>query len=100
MNLTKRHNAYSFGDHSFGQLGSQQETDINRMGTNVSAAKFVKCANNESHGFLLDKEGQVYVYGQNSQGQLGLNHNQALLKHPMVANPFLSQVKDIDTKGQ
>jgi alpha-tubulin suppressor-like RCC1 family protein len=59
--------------------------------------KYIKCVNNESHGFLLDKQGTVYCFGQNSTGQLGLNHSQSLSN--LSPTPFLTNITDIATKS-
>ena len=72
---------------------------LNRMDSPEESGKFIKCVNNNSHGFLLDKEGRVWVFGENSQGQLGLNHSEPL-STGLQQNPFLRGIKDMASKGE
>ena len=59
--------------------------------------KFIRSVNNENHGFLLDNVGQVYGFGDNTGGQLGLNHNQRV--EGMHLNTYLQDIQDIGSKG-
>ena len=59
--------------------------------------KFIRSVNNENHGFLLDNQGRLFGFGENTSGQLGMNHNKRV--EGMQMNPYLQDVEDIASRG-
>ena len=53
----------------------------------------------ENHGFIINYEKNVYVWGDNGSGQLGIGTNDVVktpILHPLLPS---KKVKDIKTKG-
>ncbi|BDR54485.1 hypothetical protein KIMH_05960 [Bombiscardovia apis] len=67
--------AYSWGDNSFGQLGDGSTTAHLKPApiTMPANTKFVEVsAGYDQHSLALDDKGNVYAWGRNDKGQLGL----------------------------
>ena len=93
MALTAEGGLYSWGEAQGGQLGFNLDTVIRKMrdwGLNSSdlyihtpmrlygklaSKKVVQVACGEAHTLALTHEGEVFAWGQNSNGQLGLGFN-------------------------
>ncbi|KAI1626895.1 regulator of chromosome condensation 1/beta-lactamase-inhibitor protein II [Exophiala viscosa] len=54
--------------------------------TNLRGFEIQKLASGDTHSLVLDKEGRVFAFGDNSNGQLGLDHNS---ESPYVDSPSL-----------
>ncbi|MFA6866250.1 MAG: hypothetical protein WCR54_01905, partial [Clostridia bacterium] len=67
---------YSWGNNDNGQLGdcTTQESNLPQQ-IILSGEKFNKIAIGETHTIALSDEGELYAWGNNSNGQLGLNSN-------------------------
>jgi alpha-tubulin suppressor-like RCC1 family protein len=65
---------YSFGNNSYGQLGISDK--INRLHPTLiedsEIGKIVGISAGGGHSFLLNARGQIFSFGLNGQGQLGL----------------------------
>ncbi|QDZ21158.1 RCC1 -like regulator of chromosome condensation protein [Chloropicon primus] len=66
---------YAFGDNSQGQLGVGDNLDREGLAPlpSVFANDFVGISSGESHSIAVTREGEVFVWGSNEHGQLGLN---------------------------
>lgn len=78
---------YAWGDNGYGQLG------INSCDNHASSPKLVKSlarnvtiqiACGANHTLALTADGNVYAWGQNTFGQLGLKHRQGPQKDPAL----------------
>ena len=58
--------------------------------------KVVQIACGQSHSLCLTSEGQVYSWGANGQGQLGLGQGTRDQKEPMLVSGFDVKIKAID----
>ena len=89
---------YTCGDNSYGQLGlnnmTAQSTLQQVLGVNGSGniSGVTKISAGDTHSIFLSSDGTVYVCGNNSDGQLGLNN---------ATNKFstVQQVKGVDGSG-
>jgi alpha-tubulin suppressor-like RCC1 family protein len=85
--ITKQGYVYAFGSNGFGQLGisnNHQHSSSNNGNTNLNARclprrvddlKYVTCikvAAGLKHSVAMSKDGEIYVWGDNSSGQLGI----------------------------
>jgi len=74
--LDDKNHIYSFGENFFGQLGLGDENDRNipELLTKIpkESEKIIKIACGGNHTLLLDDKNQIYSFGENSCGQLGL----------------------------
>jgi alpha-tubulin suppressor-like RCC1 family protein len=78
MVLTKSGQVYSWGHNRFGQLGIDNNKDQNKpqlidIGKKVIIQKI--CCGND-HNLLLSKDREVYTFGKNSCGQLGIGNKE------------------------
>ncbi len=70
---------FAWGDNADGQLGRGNTTGVNEpvyvadTGTPMQGKTIVAVAAGYRHALALDSSGQVYAWGDNSQGQLGNN---------------------------
>lgn len=48
----------------------------------INAADIVKAASGDYHTLLLSKKGDVYAFGKNTFGQLGLGNNETDIIEP------------------
>ena len=95
---------YSFGDNSFGQLGREILPDNpleilpihSNFPQNAIPHKISACG---SHAFLIDTQSNIYAWGENINGELGLGHSRPV--GCLVPNNFLpsNKIKDIQSKG-
>ncbi|KAJ5068169.1 secretion-regulating guanine nucleotide exchange factor [Anaeramoeba ignava] len=74
--LTSNHIVYGIGSNSYGQLGSDENFDYTEipilMMKNVSK---IFSGNTSEHAFLLDPNEELFVCGNNGDGQLGLGES-------------------------
>ena len=79
MALDKDGNVWSWGDNSFGQLGNGN-FDYNYSGAPVRVLKpgdvpltnIVSIDAGFEHSLAIDRDDNVWVWGRNDEGQLGL----------------------------
>lgn len=108
---------YSWGWNEFGQLGTSPEEEIKReIRHGSSAAKQLVIHENsddpesqhgrikqltvgEDHNLIRDEEGNVYAFGDNSKGQLGMGHYKDLHTPTLVSALPENGVKEISTCG-
>ena len=74
--ITKDGTLYSFGDNGYGQLGLGDNTPMNIpilvAALNDLKVKVVSCGNN--HTVIITEDGNLYSFGKNEFGQLGLGN--------------------------
>jgi alpha-tubulin suppressor-like RCC1 family protein len=72
--LTSRGWIFSFGDNTFGQLGlgDTYDREIPTLIIEPGLGKLIAMAAGDHHSLLLNNQGQVFAFGLNDFGQLGL----------------------------
>jgi alpha-tubulin suppressor-like RCC1 family protein len=76
--LTYSNEIYSWGFNYFGQLGLGQnisQSTPQKLGFPFQGEKVKEIVGGKSHTIALTHLNEVYVWGNNSKGQLGLDHN-------------------------
>jgi alpha-tubulin suppressor-like RCC1 family protein len=96
--LTSKGRIFSEGNNSYGQLGQGDNqprttfTEITSIPTNIT---FI--SSGSQHTLALDENGDVWSWGLNSNGQLGLGHNNNQLTPSKVILP--SPITQISAGG-
>lgn len=79
MYLHRENKLLAFGNGSFGQLGSGDTRNVDKTPVDVkltiptdTAVKQITCG--YEHTMVLLSNGDLYAFGRNNQGQLGLGH--------------------------
>ena len=77
LGLSQTGKVYAWGNNEWGQLGLKHsdkecKPTLIQMPNNVSV-KQISCGSH--HSLLLTTDGDIYSFGHNGHGQLGLNHN-------------------------
>lgn len=74
MILTDQHSVLSFGDDRYGQLGigNQYYESIPLIVRVSGSSEIIAISAGEFHSLILDSKGQVFSFGENKDGQLGL----------------------------
>ena len=96
--LTSNGDVLSCGNYIFGQLG--READTNKSSSFQKIEDFAKISRIEcgnAHSLCIDIDNNLYVFGYNIQGQLGLSD--FALRHKPIKNPSLSNIIDISKGG-
>lgn len=95
---------YSVGDGEYGKLGLNSTTDytipqeITYFSTNN--IKVVRVYAGEYHAMALTDGGDLYGWGRNDKGQLGLGHtNQVLVPTALDMTDFSGNIADVDLGG-
>ena len=97
--LTLEGNIYSFGDNYDGQLGLD-DGDIKQTNTptlirNVPEIRRIECG--QFHCLCIDINDNLWVFGSNDYGQLGLGDKKN--RYKPIFHPILSNIMDISSKG-
>ena len=76
--LTEDGEVYAFGNNKKGQLGLN-DTDERLVPTKIDSnyygnKKITQISTGDSHSLILTEDGEVYAFGYNGKGQLGLNN--------------------------
>ena len=73
--VTRAGTVYAWGSNRFGQLGLGNETSRNvpRRVEDLQHVPCVQVAAGEKHSVALSKQGEIYVWGENAKGQLGVS---------------------------
>ena len=90
--LDSEGNVFTVGENSHGQLGlghstSQNQNELNKI-PNIPSIKVISCVG--SSCYLIDFEGNLWSFGNNSRGQLG-HGNKTNINTPKIIN----KLKDI-----
>jgi alpha-tubulin suppressor-like RCC1 family protein len=79
---------YTWGENSEGQLGLGNTENRNRP-TRISDSQLkdaIQIAGGFKHSMVLTKTGQVYTFGQNNLGQLGIGNSRGKLVPTLVSS--------------
>ncbi len=76
MALTKSGEVYTWGDNRYGQLGDGTQTNSTipkdiTSSFNLINDKIIKVSTGEVNSMALSEKGRIYIWGDNSNGQLG-----------------------------
>lgn len=94
--LDKNGSVYSFGDNEFGYLGLDSDAESIPQPTKIESLKSIiitKASCGSPHSLLLDISGNVYSFGYNRYGELGLGHNDNRSVPVLIEN--ISNIVDI-----
>ncbi len=83
---------YVFGDNIYGELGLNDNVDRNRPIRNdffTEKGSIKQIALGGRHSMILMENGDLYVFGHNEDGQLGLNNN--LSRNRPIRNDFFKK---------
>ena len=93
--LTSSGDVYSFGSNRFGQLGlNDKNIESINMPTlipDIPKIKRIECGN--THSMCIDIDRNLWVFGNNYYGQLGLKDRESIYKP--VIHPILRNITDI-----
>ena len=92
--LTLEGNIYSFGDNHKGQLGlnsTLKKTNMPTLIINIPEIRRIECG--YYHSMCIDVNGNLWVFGENNDGQLGLDDTEP--RYKPIKHPILSNVIDI-----
>lgn len=91
--------AWGYNDH--GQLLSNDKDIIYHSFKLLRAdAKCENIVSGSDHIFVVDKEFNIWGYGRNDQGQLGLGHNNEMVDLVKCEALTSARVNQIKTKGK
>lgn len=77
MLIDDKNQIYAFGSNYYGQLGSWDQEDksiIWKLTLPEGVGKIAGISCGGSHTVLFDDKSQIYAFGKNKYGQLGLYH--------------------------
>lgn len=84
--LTDWGNLYTFGSNSVGQLGcgdsdgSSSSIIEPKLVSALGTKKIVQIAVGDKHNIVLTNEGELFAWGLNNRGQLGIGHTKNVSK--------------------
>ncbi|OQR89518.1 transcription factor [Thraustotheca clavata] len=103
--ITSDNKVFAMGDNEFGQLGTEDIDDnsdneklkILALPTEISSLKkheWIQCHCGESHSMVLNAKGQVFSWGKNDRGQLGLGNTSSHESKPtkITTLPVIKQL--------
>jgi alpha-tubulin suppressor-like RCC1 family protein len=74
--IDSENNAYAWGFNNYGQLGvDKNDNNINVPTKVVGETKWRKIAAGEFHALGLSESNEIFAWGRNTTGQLGLGYN-------------------------
>ena len=97
--LTSNNDILSCGNHYLGQLGRDVEDDeCSPLFQKIpNLPKIKRISGGYNHSFCIDENNDLYVFGYNNAGQLGLKNFSH--KYNPVKHPKLSNIIDISNGG-
>ncbi|EFN71675.1 RCC1 and BTB domain-containing protein 1 [Camponotus floridanus] len=102
MVITDENKLYGWGDNYNGQISfdrAQKYYKYPREITTFSENKIVKMVCGFSHTLAITNKGELYAWGDNFYGQLGVKNNQKPSGPIMVNVPQMGKVLNIDAYG-
>ncbi|KAK7079242.1 putative E3 ubiquitin-protein ligase herc4, partial [Halocaridina rubra] len=78
---------YAWGENGFGQLGlntTESHTDLPKLVKSLARVQIVQVACGSNHTLALSSSGELYSWGLNSLGQLGLGHRESPQREPTL----------------
>jgi len=102
--VSNSNKVYSFGWNDCHQLGRQTPITENANGYAPitfpgEGVKAKSVATGDDHSLMLDYQGNLYIWGDNSRGQLGQGHCRHVNKISPVELPTNDSIKEIKAKG-
>ena len=96
--LTSNQEVYSCGNNNFGQLGgSFNGTNSSELKKIETLKEIIRVECGFNHSLCIDRNNDLYVFGDNRFGQLGLGDNNQVLEP--IKHPSLSNIIDISKGG-
>jgi hypothetical protein len=83
--VTDKGKVYSWGDNTYGELGlgrnikGKDAPTLIRDGFESVNAKFLDVAAGARHSLVLEENGRIYSFGDNSEGQCGIENSRSYL---------------------
>lgn len=95
MALTGHGKVYTIGDNTYGELGLGRETknSFTLIEMNTFPGHALDIAAGARHGLVLNNDNRLYAFGDNSEGQCGIQSARAYL-------PVEIQVKNVMSKAK
>ncbi|XP_045600512.2 LOW QUALITY PROTEIN: probable E3 ubiquitin-protein ligase HERC4 [Procambarus clarkii] len=78
---------YAWGENGFGQLGinsTESHTSTPKLVKSLARKQALQIACGSNHTLALTSDGELYSWGQNNLGQLGLSHKEGPQKEPAL----------------
>ena len=93
-----QYHLFGAGSNSHGQLGISKDIKSIDKFTKIaiSTSRIRKLAAGWSHSLVLDEDGSLYGFGDNSHGQLGILESQS--NEPLLLNSIINRMETIPTK--
>ena len=81
-------NVWAFGNNKTGQLGISEYKGLSTNKPNLipNISYIVQVSTGEAHSLCLDCDGKVWVFGQNTYGQLGLGNTKTKQEPTIIPN--------------
>ncbi|XP_047486162.1 probable E3 ubiquitin-protein ligase HERC4 isoform X1 [Penaeus chinensis] len=83
---------YAWGENGFGQLGlnsTEPHTSVPKLVKSLARKQVIQVACGSSHTLALTSGGELYAWGSNLSGQLGLGHREGPQKDPILIKALL-----------
>ena len=100
QNTLNKHSIYSWGFGKYGQIGQKLVNySLIPLKINFDSEEITKIYCGEAHSSLLSKKGNIYMFGKNIFGQLGLKHNNYIFI-PTLLNINSIKIKKVSLGGE